>query len=218
MRAETLPAPAEEHRGGSLSTTAHGLADQVDDSAVSAGAAGTAHVSDLEIRAAQQANNDAQPGQTEGQLQRRQQRRLMNRRRAQRLSEQRAQQREQHRQQRLRLDADLLRVIRRAPPLIADHITATGATDELRQRVQGMGDETAKVFISGLGQLIDSLRVGPTAIAGAACAAVGSGEASQGDADDTMAEQPPAPGKHAAKNRRRRQRNRQRRLAMEQQH
>jgi len=217
VRVETLPAPAEEYRGGSLFTAAHGLADHIDDSAVSAGAVDTARVSDLEIRTAQQANNDAQPGPTEGQLQRRHQRRLMNKRRAQRLSEQRAQQREQHRQQRLRLDADLLRVIRRAPPLIADHIAATGATEELRQRVQGMGDETAKVFMSGLGQLIDSLKVGPTASAGAACAAIGSGEASQ-DADNTLAEQPPAPGKHAAKNRRRRQRNGQRRLAMEQQH
>ena len=215
---EILPAPAEERRGGSLFTTAHGLADHVDDSVVSAGAADTADVSDLELRAAQQANNDARPGPPEGQLQRRHQRRLMNKQRAQRLSEQRAQQREQHRQQRLRLDAELLRVIRRAPPLLADHITATGATDELRRRVQGMGDETAKFFISGLGQLIDSLKVGPTASAGAACAAVGSGEASQEGDDDTMAEQPPAPGKHAAKNRRRRQRNRQRRLATEQQH
>ena len=85
----------------------------------------------------------------------------------------------------------------------------------MRQMVQGMGDETAKIFISGLGKLLDSYKVGPTASAWAACAAVGSGEANQG-ADNIVAEQLAAPGKHAAR-RRRRQRNRQRRLAMGQQ-
>ena len=208
-----MPATAVESRGGLLASR---VVDHVDRRLVSAGAVGTAHASDLESNAAQQANDDAQLFQPDGQQQRRLQRRLSNERRAQMLSEQRAQQREQHRQQRLRTDAELLRVMRRAPAPIFDYAAASGATHKLRRMVQGMGDETAKYFMSGLEKLFGMYKTGPTANVGAACAAVGSSEANPA-ADEIVAEQSRASGKHAARNRRRRQRNRQRRLAMEQQ-
>ena len=208
VRPAMVPAPVEEHTARSLVIWGRG-AVEVDQ----AEALETAAESEVDRNPPQQAVETAETEWPEGQPQRSPHKRQRNKRHAQQPAEQRRQQWWQ-KKQRSRIEAGLMAVLQRAPPHVVVRMTAAGHVDKMRQTIQGMGHQAAKKHLVVLGQMMDSYEeIG----AWATSTPVDSSEASQG-VDDSVTEQPSAPGRHAAKNRRRKQQNRQRRLGLEQQY